>query len=248
MRTYEQEIVLPGGNVGGAVRVGDTVRRPTGPWTPAVHALLEHLAGSGLPHVPRVRGLDARGREVLDYLPGTVIDVDVETLSRARLGAIARWARDLHAVLAGFTHPGPWRFGPDPGGAVICHNDLAPWNACFEGDELVGIFDWDCAGPSSPLLELAFTAWSGVPLWRAGDPAEEADRIRAIAENYGRYEARDILYAVPYRIERMVENILSGAAAGDPGMARLLGAGEPQRTRAARSALLDRIPAIAAEL
>ncbi|MDQ3709071.1 MAG: aminoglycoside phosphotransferase family protein, partial [Actinomycetota bacterium] len=27
-----------GGNVGGAWRVGDTVRRTPGPWTPAVHA------------------------------------------------------------------------------------------------------------------------------------------------------------------------------------------------------------------
>ena len=43
------EIPLPGGNVGGAVRVGDTVRRPTGPWTPAVHELLEFLADAGLP-------------------------------------------------------------------------------------------------------------------------------------------------------------------------------------------------------
>ncbi|MFI2076838.1 MULTISPECIES: hypothetical protein [Streptomyces] len=31
---------LPGGNVSaGVVRIGDTVRRPAGPWTPAVHAL-----------------------------------------------------------------------------------------------------------------------------------------------------------------------------------------------------------------
>ena len=36
---------LVGGNVGGAVRIGPTVRRLTGPWTPAVHALLEHLSG-----------------------------------------------------------------------------------------------------------------------------------------------------------------------------------------------------------
>ena len=28
----EAEIALPGGNIGGAVRVGSTVRRPTGPW------------------------------------------------------------------------------------------------------------------------------------------------------------------------------------------------------------------------
>jgi hypothetical protein len=27
----------------GVVCVGDTVRRPSGPWTPAVHALLTHV-------------------------------------------------------------------------------------------------------------------------------------------------------------------------------------------------------------
>jgi hypothetical protein len=31
---------LDGGNTGGAVRIGDTVRRTAGAWTPAVHALV----------------------------------------------------------------------------------------------------------------------------------------------------------------------------------------------------------------
>ena len=44
---------LEGGNVGGAVRVGDTVRRSAGPWTPAVHALLAHLADKGFTGAPR---------------------------------------------------------------------------------------------------------------------------------------------------------------------------------------------------
>ena len=74
---------LAGGNVGGAVRIGDTIRRPTGPWTPAVHALLEHLLEQGLRAVPRAHGYDARGREILDYLPGRIVDVDRE-LSAAR--------------------------------------------------------------------------------------------------------------------------------------------------------------------
>jgi aminoglycoside phosphotransferase (APT) family kinase protein len=30
----------------------------------------------------------------------------------------------------------------------------------------VGVFDWDLAGPTTPLLELAFIAWNCVPLWR----------------------------------------------------------------------------------
>ncbi|TMD54628.1 MAG: aminoglycoside phosphotransferase family protein, partial [Chloroflexi bacterium] len=32
-----------GGNMSDATRVGDTVRRRAGPWTPAVHALLRFL-------------------------------------------------------------------------------------------------------------------------------------------------------------------------------------------------------------
>ncbi|WP_406474882.1 hypothetical protein [Streptomyces platensis] len=36
---HPEEQPLAGGNVSaGVVRVGDTVRRPAGPWTPAVHA------------------------------------------------------------------------------------------------------------------------------------------------------------------------------------------------------------------
>jgi hypothetical protein len=56
------EIPLDGGNMsGGVVRVGDTVRRPAGPWTPAVHALLDHLHGVGFHGAPRPLGLDDRG-------------------------------------------------------------------------------------------------------------------------------------------------------------------------------------------
>ena len=73
---------LPGGHVGGAVRVGGTVRRPAGPWAPAVHALLAHLAPR-LPGVPEVLGLDDRGREVLSYLPVAISKVPLR-LERRR--------------------------------------------------------------------------------------------------------------------------------------------------------------------
>jgi hypothetical protein len=47
---------LDGGNTGGAVRIGATVRRAAGPWTPAVHALLAHLAENGFAGAPRPLG------------------------------------------------------------------------------------------------------------------------------------------------------------------------------------------------
>ncbi|MFD1048866.1 hypothetical protein ACFQ1S_26685 [Kibdelosporangium lantanae] len=65
------EIPLTGGNMNtGVVRIGQTVRRPTGPWTPAVHAVLNHLNNTGYPHAPQLLGIDDQGREVLSYHPG----------------------------------------------------------------------------------------------------------------------------------------------------------------------------------
>jgi hypothetical protein len=62
----EPEIPLAGGNMSsGVVRVGDTVRRPAGAWTPAVHALLSHLDSVGFRGAPRPLGIDEHGREVL---------------------------------------------------------------------------------------------------------------------------------------------------------------------------------------
>src|SRR3954453_5141151 len=49
---------------------------PPWPWAPSVHRLLRHVRDAGLRCVPDVLGTDARGREVLSYLPGTVVDVD----------------------------------------------------------------------------------------------------------------------------------------------------------------------------
>jgi hypothetical protein len=244
MVEHEERLV---GNVGGALRLGDTVRRATGPWTPAVHALLGHLAGR-IPHVPRVLGFDELGREVLDYLPGRVIDVAVEPLTTGQIVSLVRWTRLFHDEVTGFAHPGPWRYFPLPGPTLIGHNDIAPYNACFAGDELVGVFDWDMAGPTTPLWELAFIAWNCVPLWSDIGADTAARRLTLIATTYGEFDADQIVRAVPERIQIMLDGIPRAAAAGDQGMVNLMALGEPQRSRAVLAGLVDRIPAIRARL
>jgi Phosphotransferase enzyme family len=241
------EIPLPGGNVGGAVRVGDTVRRQRGIWTPAVHALLEYLDGR-IGGIPRVLGEDEQGHEVLSYLPGHVVDVDTELLTDGQLASLLAWTREYHEVVAGFSHAGPWRFFPVPEPALICHNDIAPYNACFAGDELAGVFDWDLAGPSTPLFELAFIAWNCVPLWRDIGADAAAARLKLIADSYGEITAGQILRAVPDRIQLMLDWIPAAAAAGDEGMVNLMAAGEPGNSAAALGALLARIAGIGARL
>ncbi len=235
------------GNVGGAARVGDTVHRGTGPWTPAVHALLGYLADR-VPHIPRVLGRDEQGREVLSYLPGHVLDAERETLSTGQLAALVRWTRAFHDAVAGFCHPGPWRYCPLPGATLIGHNDIAPYNASFHGDDVAGVFDWDMAGPTTPLLELAFIAWNGVPLWRDTGPGTAAERLQVIAASYGGPGPGQILRAVPQRIQLLIDWIPAAAAAGDEGMARLMTLGEPGRSAQSLTGLTRRIPAIAQRL
>ena len=239
---------LEGGNVGGAVRIGRTVRRPTGPWTPAVHRLLTHVARKGLRAVPGVLGTDARGREVLSYLPGEVVDVDRELLTDARLCDLVSWARELHEAVADLEHDGPWRFFGVASPTVLAHNDLAPYNVCFEGDRLAGVFDWDLSGPSTPLLELAHLAWTGVPLFRPVPPADAARRLHAMAAAYGGLTGRDILDAVPARVRLACDGIRTAVAAGDEQMHNLVLLGEPERTERSMTELRTRIPAIEHEL
>ncbi|MFT4294942.1 MAG: NUDIX domain-containing protein [Micropruina sp.] len=238
---------LPGGNVGGAVRIGTTVRRPIGPWTPAVHALLRHLAAAGLPAVPRVHGLDARGREILDYLPGEVIDVDAEQLSDARLASLGRWLRGLHDASAGFEHPGPWRFFGVETPTQITHNDAAPYNVAFRGDEVSGVFDWDLAGPSTPVHDLGHTAWSAIPLFRPIPADQAARRLTVFADAYGTDPAT-VLDSVRPRVQLAVDGIREAVRRGDEGMINLAAQGEPERTERALAGFLERRDAIRALL
>ncbi|MDX6318389.1 MAG: 8-oxo-dGTP diphosphatase [Nocardioidaceae bacterium] len=246
---------LPGGNVGGAVRVGGTVRRARGPWTPSVHALLMELRGpAGLVEVPRVYGFDERDREVLEYLPGRVPEPDLETPSEELLGDAMRWLRRFHDAVEGASLPGPWRETTSAPGAgeLLCHNDFAPYNVSVStsatGERLVGVFDWDLAGPATRLEDLAFAAWNWVPMWQVLPAATAAYRLEVMAAAYRDVGAEQILDGVVPRIEKTVDLIRVGLASGDAGMANLASVGEPQRTVAALDALRGRVPDVRAAL
>ncbi|MBT0992778.1 phosphotransferase [Cellulomonas sp. DKR-3] len=237
------EVPLPGGNVGGAVLVGSTVRRPTGPWTPAVHELLGFLQAAGLRAVPRVHGFDEQGREVLDYLPGEVVPVGERALTDAQLASAARWLRDFHAVVAGFDRgPRRWRFveralAP---GEIVCHHDAAMYNLAFDGDELVGVFDWDVAGPGVPLDDLAILAWVSPLLFPDDDAGRMAHGLRVIADAYGDVEPARLLRHVERRMRDAADRIAGGQRAGDAGMLRLGEIGEPAATLARLEVLVAR--------
>jgi phosphotransferase family enzyme len=176
------EHILAGGNVAAVVvRVGDTVRKPVTPATPAVEALLLHL--DGFPGAPRHLGRDDQGRQVLEYIPGTIHDIPADNSELHRTG---RLIRDLHDALADF-HPTDvhWEVVIPPDREdLVCHHDLAPWNLVRADDRWVFI-DWDGAGPGSRLWDLAYAAHGFVPMTKTGDPETDAPRLRALVDGYG---------------------------------------------------------------
>lgn len=234
------EIPLEGGNAGGAVRVGDTVRRAAAPWTPAVHALLAHLAGKRFAGSPRPLGTDGHGREVLTFLAGETTGSTLPwpgwVHADATLGQVARWMRGYHGAVADFVPPpgAVWRMGGQwQPGLIVGHNDAAPYNAVWRDGGLAGFFDWDMAGPVSPAWDAAFAAFSWVPLHARHVAAREgfADfagrprRLRLFLAEYGwAGSRRDFLDVVTARIQAHVAG-LRELAARDPVFARIVADG-----------------------
>jgi hypothetical protein len=215
------EIPLRGGNMSsGVVRVGDTVRRPAGPWTAAVHALLDHLHAVGFRGAPRPLGLDERGREVLTFIPGVVAWPDnVRLLDRDDdLRRAVRLIREFHDAVEGF-HPPPeavWQhLIPAEGTGIIAHHDLAPWNLVIGANQWA-LIDWDTAAPGSRLWDLAYALHGFVPLsanprYRRGDAVR---RMRLAATEYGLTQAeRELLVPMLARRTRAMHDFLARQAA-----------------------------------
>src|SRR5689334_21504921 len=92
-------VPLPSGRMtSGLVRHGDRVRRPTGPWSPAVHEYLRHLDSAGFEGSPRVLAT-GDGWEELTYIEGEVaFDPDWQPGRGNRLPPQARTCRALAGV------------------------------------------------------------------------------------------------------------------------------------------------------
>jgi hypothetical protein len=191
------ERALEGGDVSNVVRIGDTVRRPTGSWTPAVHALLAHFEAVGFDGAPRVLGIDGEGREILSYVEGEAALPPVPAAD-AVVAELARLVRRMHDAQAGFAHPGPW-FGPGQG-PVVCFGDFFPPNVIFRDGKPVALIDWDLAAPGERATDVAALASWWAPLrpdseaLHYGLPTDRrGPRLRAICDAYGLEQRGDVV-------------------------------------------------------
>lgn len=213
------EELLAGGNMNRVVRVGETVRRVPGPWSPTVHALLawlkEHGAG-GL--VPAAHGFDDRGREVLDFVAGDVGNYPLPdwVWGDAALAGCARMLRAVHDASVGFLDSAAgstvvWQLPAHAPAEVVCHNDAAPYNTVFRSGLPVALIDWDTAAPGPRIRDLAYLAYRLVPYLAdsggaAPRGAARAARLDALIAAYGvPFAARDVLATMAERVEELAE-------------------------------------------
>ncbi|MEU6394362.1 aminoglycoside phosphotransferase family protein [Streptomyces sp. NPDC046939] len=157
------------GSVTTVRRVGATIHRPAGAWTPAVHALLRHLEAVGFSGAPRVLGTDGT-EEVLSMLYGEPAFTPWPQALRSAggVGELGRWLRRYHDAVRTFRRPtdAHWQGQEEEWqpGMVIRHGDLGPWNAIWDTGRLIGFIDWDFAAPGHAIDDVAQLAWYAIPL------------------------------------------------------------------------------------
>ncbi len=225
-----RETPLAGGKLNRVVRIGETVHRPTGSWTPMVHALLRYVRARGFTLGPEPLGFDAQGREVLSYLDGSTVSTAFPwpawVWQEDLLGEVGRAAARYHAAVAGFRPAGliPWHWGPAELQAdqVVCHNDLGPYNVVVRDGRLRGIIDWDLIFPGTIRSELAFIAWQWVPLqdpyiasafgWQDRDGLGR--RLRILLDGYGLADRSGFIDDVVVRVKQNRDVIVRRAREG----------------------------------
>jgi Ser/Thr protein kinase RdoA (MazF antagonist) len=227
------EVPLRGGtaNRGQVHRVGDTVRRPLRPTSPATHALLRHLEDVGFDGAPRVLGVDDTGREMLSYVPGQAVTAPPPAwgLTEAALRSVGELLRRFHDAAAGFDHTRYAWSNPVPApfdGAGIAHNDPNLDNVVFRGGRAVALIDFDLAAPGAPVWDVAAAARLWAPLRARSDiddlrRGRALPRLRILVDAYGLDAAERARFVTALRDnhEWMIGIVRAGAARGVPGFA-----------------------------
>ena len=175
---------------------------------------------------------------MLSYLPGRTVG-NAEpwpawTHSDEALEDVGRWLHGYHVAVSNYVPPvnAVWREGRcwQPG-LIIGHGDPAPYNAVWNDNGLIGLIDWDNAGPIEAADDLAWVAFSWTPLHarevveREGFTAfsRRRERLERILTAY-RWEGTTdaLLGRIDARLQQQIVTMRATASAGDPTYQRML--------------------------
>ena len=167
--------------------------------------------------------------------------------------------RRYHDAVADFVPPpdAAWRFGGPLGASdIICHNDFGPYNVVWRDSTVVGMIDWDFAGPAEPAWDLAYAATTFVPLHHPGiavpagmpDMAQTPRRLRLFIDAYGLRDRAGFLDLVLARVEARASDFARLADEGDLAMQQLLARGHLSDMRLTADHIRRNAPSLEAAL
>jgi len=233
----EDRETLTGGGVNEVVRIGATVRRLTGAWSPLVHGLLRHVRERGFTAAPAVHEVTDDGFEILDFLPGEVSNYPPTpaAASQTALESAAELLRAYHDATVGYA-PGVtegWMLPARSPAEVICHGDYAPHNCVLDGERVVGVIDFDTAHPGPRLWDIGYAVYRWAPTTAPGNAdgfgtaEQQARRARTFCDRYGLDAAgrAGLVDAITARLHALVDFMRAQAAAGNEAFARHLADG-----------------------
>lgn len=246
----QREERLSGGDVSEVHRIGnsrDRVHRSGGAFTPAVDALLAHLAPRLPGVVPQPFPGDAQGRQVLEFLEGDPLDFPLPAWAtrEEQLIDLGRLVRRVHDAQEGFVAPPGARWAALPGTPgppeIVCHTDLTPQNLLHRDRRPAALIDWDMAAPSTRVWELAGAARWWVPFEHPASAAQAdfppasfaalAARLEVLlgAYDHALVTPAAVLAMLPDRLRAGMALHRERAAAGEPGFVRMVAAGSLER-------------------
>ena len=195
--------------------------------------MLLHLEAVGFEGAPRFLGVDSREREVLSYIPGTAVVEPYPdwALTDEALVSAAKLLRAYHDAVSTFD-PSPYSWAPPPpeefAGDLVTHNDMKIDNVVFRDGRVVGLIDFDLAGPASQAWDVACAARLWAPLRpdiHISDTRRHRkfERFRLLVDSYGTNDSDrvKVAEAVGQNYEWFYDLIKTSAASGHAAFAEL---------------------------
>lgn len=222
-------IQMQSGREGQILRGEDRVFRPSGPWSPAVHQLLKHLEQAGFDGAPKVFGVNQQGQEELSFVDGETYNYPLKgaIASREALESAARLLRSYHDATVSFlsqqaSQQLQWMLPSRQPQQVICHGDFAPYNVALNGNQVVGVFDFDTAHPAPRIWDIAYAIYCWAPFKTnpddaLGDLTSQTERAKWFCDAYGLEEPSraTLIEMMIERIQTLVDFMRAQAAQGN---------------------------------
>lgn len=208
--------------------INNEVHRPIGHWTQQVHKLLRYLRDQGFYAAPEPLGFDEQGREIVRFIKGEVCH-DLHSQKAASLKVLtsaAKLLRTYHDASQNFLNVNSvskdWMLPCKNPQEVICHGDFAPHNLVLDGEQAIGIIDFDAAHPGPRTWDIAYALYRFAPFTNPdnedgfGNIEDQILRARLFCNAYGLAEEKraGIADLMIERLQNLIDFMMKSAQEG----------------------------------